>query len=70
LMVVASVFASVWRKNHPEKMCVILNISETQVAQLSLQQLKSSQKEFSSNHHPTPWTATRNHHDGPCFFLT
>lgn len=28
LMTVASVFASVWQKIHPEKVCVILNIFE------------------------------------------
>ncbi|KAF0219882.1 MAG: hypothetical protein FD174_1606 [Geobacteraceae bacterium] len=29
LVVVASVFASVWRKNYSEKLCVIPNIFET-----------------------------------------
>ena len=28
-----SVFVSVWRKKHPEKICVILNIYETRILQ-------------------------------------
>ena len=43
---VASVFASVWRKNYPEKMCVILNISEIEVRQLAFAAIEIEQEEI------------------------